>query len=120
MLFLDLRQEGHPYEKKYVELPPEDRAKAVNTYHNWQQVGHEQSYRDIPEYCYSATLQELADKDYSLVPSKYIEFQNRDENFDYQARLSELQTELSAILAEEEKSRQELKALFDELGFTLD
>ena len=120
VLFLDLRQEGHPYEKKFVELTPEDRAKAVNTYHNWQQVGHEQSYRDIPEYCYSATLQELADKDYSLVPSKYIEFQNRDESFDYQARLSELQTELSAILAEEEKSRQELKALFDELGFTLD
>lgn len=120
VLFLDLRQEGHPYEKKFVELTPEDRAKAVNTYHNWQQVGHEQSYRDIPEYCYSATLQELADKDYSLVPSKYIEFQNRDENFDYQARLSELQTELSAILAEEEKSRQELKSLFDELGFTLD
>lgn len=120
VLFLDLRQEGHPYEKKFVELTPEDRAKAVNTYHNWQQVGHEQSYRDIPEYCYAATLQEMADKDYSLVPSKYIEFQNRDENFDYQARLSELQTELSAILAEEEKSRQELKSLFDELGFTLD
>ena len=120
VLFLDLRQEGHPYEKKFVELTPEDRAKAVNTYHNWQQVGWEQSYRNIPEYCYSATLQELADKDFSLVPSKYIEFQNRDESFDYQARLTELQTELSAILAEEEKSRQELKALFDELGFTLD
>lgn len=120
VLFLDLRQEGHPYEKKFVELTPEDREKAVSTYHNWQQVGWESSYQNIPEYCYSATIEELAAKDYSLVPSKYIEFQNHDENFDYQARLTELQTELSAILAEEEKSRQELKALFAELGFTLD
>lgn len=37
---------GSPYEKKYIELTEEDRAKVVETYHNWQQVG----YENIPEF----------------------------------------------------------------------
>lgn len=119
VLFIDLRQEGHPFEKKFVELTPEDREKVVKTYHSWQQVGWEESYENIPEYCYAATLEDLKDKGYSLVPSKYIEFKNRDEEFDYNAKIAELQSELSVILAEEEKGRAELNSLFAELGFEL-
>lgn len=119
VLFIDLRQEGHPFEKKFVELTPEDREKVVKTYHSWQQAGWEESYENIPEYCYAATLEDLKEKGYSLVPSKYIEFKNRDEEFDYNAKIAELQSELSAILAEEEKGRAELNSLFAELGFEL-
>ena len=119
VLFIDLRQEGHPFEKKFVELTPEDRAKVVSTYHNWQQVGWEDHYENIPEYCYAAKFCDVEDKGFSLVPSKYIEFKNRDEDFDYNAKIMELQTELSVILAEEEKGREALKLLFAELGFEL-
>lgn len=41
---------GSPYEKKYIELTEEDRAKVVETYHNWQQVGYENTYENIPEF----------------------------------------------------------------------
>ena len=37
ILFMDLRQMGSPYEKKYIELTEEDRAKVTSVYHNWQQ-----------------------------------------------------------------------------------
>ena len=47
---MDLRQMGSPYEKKYIELTEEDRAKVVETYHNWQQVGYENTYENIPEF----------------------------------------------------------------------
>lgn len=120
VLFFDLRQMGTPFEKKFVELTQESRDIVTSTYHNWQLAGWEESYKNIPEFCQSVTLDELRAKNFSLVPSKYIQFENRDEHFDYQARLTELQTELSAILVEEEKSRKDLKALFAELGFTLD
>ena len=37
ILFMDLRQMGSPYEKKYIELTEEDRAKVTGVYHAWQQ-----------------------------------------------------------------------------------
>lgn len=41
ILFMDLRQMGSPYEKKYIELTEEDRARVTSVYHNWQQEGYE-------------------------------------------------------------------------------
>ena len=119
VLFMDLRQMGIPFEKKYVELDQETRDTVVRTFHNWQQQGHEQTYRDEPEYCYSATRDEIAQKGYSLVPSKYIEFRNRDEQVDFDAKMRELQAEMRELLQQEEKSKEELKVLFDKLGYKI-
>ena len=44
ILFMDLRQMGSPYEKKYIELTQEDRDKVTEVYHNWQQEGYESTY----------------------------------------------------------------------------
>lgn len=68
------------YEKKYIELTEEDRAKVTSVYHAWQQEGYEETYQNVPEFCYSASFDEVAEKGFTLVPSRYIEFVNRDEN----------------------------------------
>ena len=70
ILFMDLRQMGSPYEKKYIELTEEDRAKVTGVYHAWQQEGFEATYQNVPEFCYSASLAEVAEKGYTLVPSR--------------------------------------------------
>ena len=119
VLFFDLRQMCEPYEKKYVQLTSNDTAKISRTYHDWQQEGYKDCYHDTPEFCYSANIDELIQKGYSLVPSKYIAFKDRNEGFDYTEKLKEIQTELSSILKEEEKNRRDLKALFVSLGFEL-
>ena len=119
VLFMDLRQMGIPFEKKYVELDQETRDTVVRTFHNWQQQGHEQTYRNEPEYCYSATRDEIAQKGYSLVPSKYIEFRNRDEQVDFDAKMRELQADLRDLLQQEEASTKELKELFEKLGYKI-
>ncbi len=119
VLFFDMRQMGVPYEKKFVELSEVDRQKVIDTYHKWQQEGWKESYANIPEFCYAASIEEVEGKGFSLVPSKYIEFVNRDEQVDYATKIAELQKELSAILAEEEQSKAALKTLFAELGAEL-
>ena len=119
VLFVDLRQWGEPFEKKYIQFSQEQIAQIAENFHNWQQEGHEDTYRNVPEYCYSATLAEIEQKGWSLVPSKYIEFKNRDEQIDFDARMRELQTELSDLLKQEEESKAELKALFEKLGYSL-
>jgi type I restriction enzyme M protein len=120
VLFIDLRQMGEPFEKKYVRLTDEDIAQVTNTYHSWQVEGYENTYRNTPEYCYSASVEEIANKGYSLVPSKYIEFANRDETVDYETRMKQLQTELSDILKQEANSRKDLMDVFKTLGYELD
>lgn len=117
VLFMDLRQMGSPYEKKYVQLTADDIVRVARTYHDWQRAGD--SYGDTPEYCYSATFDEIAEKNFSLVPSKYIEFVNRDEQIDFDSKMKQLQSEMKELLAEEEKSKAELKALFEKLGYEL-
>ena len=119
VLFFDMRQMGVPYEKKYVELSEADRLKVSDTYHKWQQEGWKDNYVNVPEFCYAASIKDVEGKGFSLVPSKYIEFVNRDEQVDYATKIEELQKELSIILAEEEQNKVQLKRLFAELGAEL-
>ena len=118
-LFIDLRAVGEPFEKKYIQFNAEQIASIASTYHAWQREGYDQPYEDIPEYCYSATRAEIAAKDYSLVPSKYISFASRDEAVDFASEMQTIQSELSTLMEQEAKNTVALGALFAELGFPL-
>ena len=120
VLFIDLRQWGEPFEKKYIQFSSEQIAQIADNFHNWQREGHKQTYRNVPEYCYSATLEEIEAKGWSLVPSKYIEFKNRDEGIDFDSQMKRLQGEMRELLRQEEESKRELSALFKELGYGLE
>ena len=115
-----MRQWGEPFEKKYIQFSGEQIEQIAENFHNWQREGHEQTYRNVPEYCYSATLEEIEAKGWSLVPSKYIEFKNRDEDIDFDTKMIQLQSEMQELLRKEEESKKELLNLFKELGYGLE
>ena len=71
----------------------------------------------MPEFCYSATMDEIRSTDWSLVPSKYIEFMDRDLGIDYQAEMARIQQEMKVIMAEEQRSREVLRAAFEGIGY---
>ena len=119
ILFMDLRQMGSPYEKKYIELTREDRDKVTETYHNWQTEGYEDTYENVPEFCYSASFDEVKENGFTLVPSRYIEFVNRDENIDFDTKMKTLQSELQDLLVQEEKSKADLLNVFKEFGYEI-
>ncbi|MGV8946728.1 MAG: N-6 DNA methylase [Lutibacter sp.] len=119
ILFMDLRKIGIPFEKKFIQFS-EDNIKLIsNTFHNWQQSDNAAKYADVPEFCYSATLEDLKNKDYSLITSKYIEFINRDENIDFEDKMTALQTEICELLQAETKSKADLLTVFKELGYEI-
>lgn len=119
ILFMDLREIGEPFEKKFIQFSDEHIQKISSTYHTWQQTIADTEYKNIPEYCYSANLDEIRAKDYSLVPSKYIEFVNRDENIDFDEKMASLQAEFTELLKAEESSKNELLNVFMELGYEI-
>ncbi|MDA3940927.1 MAG: type I restriction-modification system subunit M N-terminal domain-containing protein [Spirochaetia bacterium] len=117
IIFMDLRQIGEPFEKKFTQFNTQHIQDIARTFHSWQQKDND--YKNIPEYCYSANKEEVAKKDYSLVPSKYIEFINRDENIDFDSKMKTLQTEFENLLKEEEQSKKDLLLVFKELGYEI-
>lgn len=120
ILFMDLRQWGEPFEKKYIQFSDEDRTKITGTLHTWQEERAANKYEDVPEYCYAASIEEVRAKDYSLVPSKYIAFVNRDENIDFDEKMASLQAEFAELLKAEAESKAELLNVFQELGYAID
>ena len=119
VLFLDLRQKGEPFEKKFIQFGEDEISNIAKNFHNWQQESHQETYQDIPEYSYSATLGEIRKKDYSLVPSKYIEFVNRDEQIDYDVQMESLQNDLKQLFQQEKDLKREVENVFKSLGYEL-
>ena len=115
ILFMDLRQFGEPFEKKYVQFSENDIKKVASAYHAWQT----EIVENAPEFYYSASFEEVAKKDFSLVPSKYIEFINRDENIDFDEKMEALQKELADLFKAEETSKEEVLSVFKELGYEI-
>lgn len=117
ILFMDLRQIGEPFEKKFIQFSEQNIIDIGKTFHKWQQENSD--YKDIPEYCYSASFEEVAKKDFSLVPSKYIQFVNRDEKIDFDEKMQSLRTELADLLKAESQSKNDLLTVFKELGYEI-
>jgi type I restriction enzyme M protein len=118
ILFLDLREKGIPFEKKYTQFSDENIIEITEAYHNWQT--DLTKYQDVPEFCYAASIDEIVAKDYSLVPSKYITFVNRDENIDFEDKMKALQTEFAELLQAEAQSKNDLLTVFKELGYAIE
>ncbi len=123
ILFMDLRRWGQEFEKQYVELSDKDIAKVAENYHNWQvstsSASNSGTYENIPEFCYSASFEEIAKNDFSLVPSKYIEFIDRDSEIDFDTEMKRIQADFKTLLQEEKKSQEQLVNAFKTLGYEL-
>lgn len=115
ILFMDLRQKGHPFEKKYIEFTQEDRNEFVKTYLDWQSVNYMTEYKDIQSYCASIKKEQL--QDYSLLPSKYIQFDKESDDIDYEYEMKKAQENLRELFEEESISRKEVKKILEELGY---
>lgn len=120
VLFMDLRRWGVEYEKKFIELTTDEIAKVAANYHNWQQTDYKNTYKDIPEFCYSASFDEIKENNFSLVPSKYIEFKDKDSGIDFNTEMKRIQKKFENLLKEEAAFQDQLKDAFKTLGYSLE
>ena len=75
-------------------------------------------YEDIPEFCHVAKKQEIIEKEYSLVPSQYIEFlYNKNNRRDIDAELVALRAELIDLLKDESRSKEVMLALLEDYTY---
>lgn len=97
-LFIDARQMGEMIDRKTRTLTDEEIHKIADTYHNWLK---NENYEDVKGFCKSASIEEIREADYSLVPGRYVGIDNSNEMTPEQ------------VEAEIKKVKQELKELFE-------
>lgn len=119
ILFMDLRQMGHPYEKKYIEFTKDDRKIITDIYHNWQTNLFDSQYKNIKSLCMSVDIQKIIENDYSLNTSKYIEFDRENKEFDYVKEMTRNQENLFKLYQLEKNNRIEFQKIMEELGYEI-
>src|SRR5699024_8274601 len=115
ILFMDLRSWDENIEeieidkgkkKKKTVLTDLQIAKVKEVYNNWQS-SNTSLYSDIPEFCKAVKLDEeqgIRAKNYSLAPSKYIEFINHDTMIDVERLMGEIAQDIQVALIEERET----------------
>jgi type I restriction enzyme M protein len=76
-LFIDARDLGHMVDRVHAELSPADIASITSVYHSWRSDKGSQTLADVPGFARSASLQDIRDHKYNLVPGRYVGFAER-------------------------------------------
>lgn len=121
ILFIDARSLGDNgnNDDGFTLLTDDDKRLISNTLFNWQSPDWKNLYKDVPEFCYSASLDEIREKDYTLTPSKYIEFIDKDLNVDYELEMKRIQSNMKELLNEDDLCHSELKKSFEVIGYEI-
>lgn len=124
ILFMDLRTwtenavKGE--NKKKVRLTTEQIQRAAEIYHTWQNEGTDGNHYAAPELYRSVGIAEIESKGWTLTPSRYIEFIDRDLDIDYEKEMARIQAEMKDLMKEEKRTQKMLKKAFKGIGYGLD
>ena len=131
VLFVDLRRWDENTEeyvldknkkKKKTVLTTVQIQKIKKLYFDWQSADRA-LYQDVPEYCKSVTLDGengIRANNYTLTPSKYIEFIDHDLKIDYPTEMARIQKEMKEVIEQEKQSQELLIKAFKGIGYGIE
>ena len=136
VLFIDARDFGTMISRRQRELTDEDIAKISDTYHAWRsekrKVESEKSdelltvhsslitYKDIPGFCKSATIEDIRKNNYILTPGRYIDFKEaEDDGVPFEEKMKMLTTTLSEQMQKANELDEAIKINLEKIGYKL-
>ncbi|MBN1547135.1 MAG: N-6 DNA methylase [Syntrophaceae bacterium] len=131
VLFLDARNLGYMKDRVLRDFKKEDIDKIAGTFHAWQTQqelppspfgrgdgGEGTKYEDVPGFCYSATLAEIAKHDYVLTPGRYVGAPDEVEDGEpFAEKMARLTAQLQGQFAESAKLEEQIKRNLAGLGY---
>lgn len=108
-LFIDARETFTQISRKQVEFTPEQIQKIANTVRAWRGQAEAGEYNDIPGFCKTANLEEIAKSGYVLTPGRYVGVpEEEDDGIPFQEKLKKLEADLKQYFTESEKLEKEI------------
>ena len=101
ILFIDAKDLGHLINRRNLEFSDEDIKKIVDTFHHWQKGDKE--YKDIPGFCASVPIKEIAENGYVLSPGRYVGIPEEEDDFDFPTKFKELKERLEKQMQKEQE-----------------
>lgn len=117
VLFIDAHELGTLIDRRVRELTDLDINKIAGTYHAWRD---NKGYVDKEGFCKSATLKEIAEKDYLLTPGRYVGFAKGEvDEIPFEEKMSKLTSDLSVMFDESVELQQNIRKQLKSIGFEM-
>jgi len=98
------------------ELDDEEIAHIAQTYHDW--LDPDGGYEDVPGFCKSATLEEIAGHGYVLTPGRYVGAADiEDDGEPFEEKMARLVDELQGQFAESARLESTIRENLRRLGY---
>lgn len=138
VLFLDARDVGYMADRVLRAFTEEDKEKPAGTFHRWRtgptaeefdaamkqavkdgvtlDIG--QPYEDVPGFCKSATLEEIAAHGHVLTPGRYVgAAEAEDDGEPFAEKMARLTAELSGQFAESATLEAKIRKNLEGVGY---
>ncbi len=101
--------------KAYQELVAEEIKEIKQRISDWNKLNvwfPDNKYVDVEGLCKIVDLEEIEENDYSLTPGRYVGYSIQiDEDFDYQARMAEIHSELAELNTEANELMNQIQSV---------
>jgi type I restriction enzyme M protein len=120
ILFIDARKMGRLVDRTHRELTEEEIRRIADTYHAWRGEDVGFAYEDVPGFCKSASLQEVASHGFVLTPGRYVGAEaQEDDGEPFEEKMTRLVAQLREQQAEAARLDAAIKENLAHLGWKL-
>ena len=118
ILFIDARKLGTMINRRNKEFTEEDITKIAGTYHSWR--GKKGTYEDKAGFCKSATLDEVRNNNYVLIPGRYVGTEDiEDDGMPFDEKMNALIANLAKQFDYGDKLQKTILENMKEIGYEL-
>ena len=116
ILFIDARNLGVMVNRKNRELSISDINQITDTYHNWRNING--NYQDIQGFCKAASMQEVAENNFVLMPGRYVGTEEEAEDLiPFAEKMQTLTAALSEQFAQGEELQKNIRENLKSIGY---
>lgn len=119
VLFVDARKMGSNISRVQIEFSEDDIARIADTVYAWRNDGEtETTYEDLPGFCRSVTLAEIAEHGHVLTPGRYVGSKAvEDDDEGFAAKMQKLTEVLGEQMAKGAELDQLIRQNLSGLGY---
>lgn len=116
VLFIDARKLGAMVDRTHRDLTDDDIACIATTYHAWRGEPDAGTYEDVPGFCASANMEQIAEHHFVLTPGRYVGSEEaEDDGEPIVEKLARLKKDLLNAFEESGRVEERVRAALDRI-----